>query len=397
VRGRGVLVLVAVSTLSLCGAGASADTAAVSPAACRDAPELHAGESVPAWRLGAVWFTSSASGVALTDQDIECRAGSGGQQTSLRSAAWLAATTDGGTHWVIEGRAIPTEHQRYPSGERVIAVGGHTYALAANRVYLTADAGGSWSRQSAIPSPASDLVVQGRDVLAVSGRGADSPGRVTIERAASGGAGWRRVYRSVTAGDLHAQLIAASPQVLLLDLELPAGTGVASRLLVSDDRGTRWATVTLPAWDGNRCGRQVNDITAAGTGIWWLLCVGEGAGGSSAKALLETTNAGRSWTIRSAVPSLASPINEGAIPRAEPDAIVAASAERLDYAGVNGLSTSADAGKRWSAVTGVNQGGEDSDFFLLGARTGWLLAPGIGLWRTADDTSWPAAGPLNEA
>jgi hypothetical protein len=373
VRGRGVLILVGVLMLSLCGMAASAAAAVVSPAACRDAPKLHAGESVPAWRLGA---------------------GSGGHQTSLHSAAWLAATTDGGTHWVIQGRTIPAEHQRYPSGERVIAVGGHTYALAANRVYLTTDDGGSWSRQSAIPSPVSDLVVQGRDVLAVSGPGTDGSGRVTIARSSSK-AGWRRVYRSVTAGDLDAHLIAASPHVLLLDVQLTTGTGLTSRLMVSNDGGARWVTVTLPRWDGHRCARQSNDITAAAAGTWWLLCVGEGAAGSSAKALLQTTDAGRSWTIRSAV-SLTGSNSESAIPRAEPDAIVAASAQRLYYAGFNTLSTSADAGKRWSAVTGVNQEGGNSDFLLLGARTGWLLAPGVGLWRTADGTRWPAAGPLNE-
>ena len=44
-------------------------------------------------------------------------------------------------------------------------------------------------------------------------------------------------------------------------------------------------------------------ITSAGPQRWWLMCNGSGAGGSSPKALMATTDAGRSWRTIAVVPS----------------------------------------------------------------------------------------------
>jgi len=59
-------------------------------------------------------------------------------------------------------------------------------------------------------------------------------------------------------------------------------------------------------------------------------------------------------------------------------------------AGTNFLYGSKDGGKRWFGVGGIHLDGNGAfaGFSFVSAKDGWLLAPGSGLWRTTDGSTW---------
>ncbi len=155
------------------------------------------------------------------------------------------------------------------------------------------------------------------------------------------------------------------------------------------DGGRRFAERPHPTWLGRPC--QTAGLAAAGRS-WWLLCLGGAGAGSSEKALLRTTDGGSSWHVVSQVTSLLAAPRAGAMPLQEPDAIAAGSPERLWLATQNDLYESGDGGARWTWVRGPDPRGTPATFDVLSATEAWLLAPGQGLWRTADGRHWHALG-----
>jgi photosystem II stability/assembly factor-like uncharacterized protein len=163
------------------------------------------------------------------------------------------------------------------------------------------------------------------------------------------------------------------------------GSDSQLRLAVSIDGGRRWRS-SSPRWSGRPC--RGADVAAADPADWWVICIGSAAAGSSTKALLHTTDAGRTWSIASQVTSLTAPPQPGAISRAEPNALAAGSRTRLWLAGWNSMTESDDAGTNWTDVPGVNPEGAPAVFDVLSPNQAWLLAAGRGLWRTTDGRHW---------
>lgn len=86
---------------------------------------------------------------------------------------------------------------------------------------------------------------------------------------------------------------------------LRTGGHPGGELFTSRNVGERWMRHPDPSWHHNKCDYGSGDILAAGPPhSSWLLCTANAAAGSSTKGLLQSTDAGRTWSTISAVPSL---------------------------------------------------------------------------------------------
>jgi photosystem II stability/assembly factor-like uncharacterized protein len=167
-----------------------------------------------------------------------------------------------------------------------------------------------------------------------------------------------------------------------------------AELLTSRDAGSHWTQRNAPTWRHNSCD-IVAALTASAPRTLWLLCLGGAAAGSSTKALLRSTDGGRTWSTMSAVTSLARRTPAGSIPVEEPSALAAGSRTRLWLSLTNGFAESNDGGRYWTYPTVVDPYGWSTTLNVLDADHAWLLAAGAGLWRTTDGVQWHAIGPLN--
>lgn len=366
---------------------------------CSGTVTLAAGAVVPGWRMGAVDFVSPAAGVGVTSPYVWCaiQPGHGNAEPVERPQTVMEAVTrDGGRDWTTVG--APAPHAKPPRGqgpapEQVVTVApARAYLLSADRQVLTTTTGGASWRVVRVPEPAVGLVRTRRRLWILSCPRAGAPPyrcRPALSRLdlRSGRLTRLRVPRVLSMPD--PQLVAAGDHGVLVSTGLD---GIVS----TADGGSTWTVVPYPRRHGRSCPSPAQ-VAAADARTWWFLCVENGAAGSGTKVLLRTHDTGRHWTIASAVDSLTARPRPGAIPLAEPDALVAVSRTRLWLALFNGLAVSDDAGARWRTAPprAVSQQGNASAFDVLSPRRGWLLAPGIGLWATADGEHWHAVGRMH--
>jgi hypothetical protein len=216
--------------------------------------------------------------------------------------------------------------------------------------------------------------------------------RLTLERMALSTGRWTRLLlpQHVSAPDPQMSVPSDRTAVIFTSF----GAQYLRPLLATSDRGRRWMERALPHWHGRPCSVP-SGIATANPRVWWFLCIGGAGAGSSAKALFRTTDAGRTWTIMSAVDSITEPQRRGAIPLTEPDALAAGSSSRLWLALTFGLAESADAGTTWQSTRSVNTQGDAATFNVLSSTQAWLVASGAGMWRTTDGTHWSALGPVH--
>lgn len=378
-----------------CASGPPASHAAhpvvrASPAGPSSGPAgLAAGAGVAAWRLGAIRFVSATAGVGLTAPEIPCARSlgknMGTEVTEQAQPVRLAVTGDGGLHWVTTGRALPGPADVL--GVQVAAVAGRAVWVVspAGQLFATRDDGVTWVRQP-LPAPVVAAGSAGGWLWVLSCPPvSQSACRPVAERMRLPGGSWNRT-RPAVAGTAQA--------VSLTVLSGRAAVVVVSRrhpvLASTADGGAHWSVRPAPADPGYLCTADIQGpFTASGPDDWWLLCLGGAAAGSSNKALLRTTDAGRNWTV-TATASLMDP-RSGSLPLQDGAAIAASPAGWLWMATPNTLSVSTDGGARWSRVL-ANSGGYFGQFDVLAGTVAWLLAPGAGLWRTTDGTSWQAVG-----
>lgn len=378
----------------------SAASDVVSFSSCRGERRVRSGFAVPGWRMGAVRFLSAQLGVGMTAGEFTCfRQTSGGiDQTAITAPSRLAVTRDGGRSWYVRGQPLPGVQPKLGGGIQEIVASSleDVWVLSSDgRVFESTDGGEIWRPELRLPHPVLQIAADGRDVLALSAPRSGRSSRAVLERSDQSGSGWSRLGlpRLLANSGARAQLTVASPGVLLINtIGLDQNSG---RLYASIDDGRSWDRIAEPDWYGNRCSSEPSLVAAVNSRDWWILCVGGAGGGSSAKALLQTVNAGRSWHVTSAVRSLQAASRIDAIPRAEPDALIAGSPSRLWLSLQNNLSESADGGFRWHDVPAINPQGMTTTFDVLSSRIAWLLAPGGGLWRTRDGSAWHAISPLN--
>jgi photosystem II stability/assembly factor-like uncharacterized protein len=370
-----------------------------SPATVRCAGVVRVGHGVvvPPWRLGAIDFLSPRLAVALTAAQVPCSAGAGqgigfpGQQVRL------AVSRDGGGRWVTRGHLLPAGGPGLGSEQVVAASARRVWALTAGGLLLeTRDGGGTWTQQP-LPVPVVHIGRAGAALWALAcPRQARSWCRPAVERLASPQGAWQRLPVPRLRASLYRLLdaVTARAAVFLVSRNGSARADLAS----TSDAGLRWTV--RPAPRGPRLTRRRRHpcdsyagITSAGPRRWWLMCNGWGAGGSSPKALMATTDAGRSWRTIAVVPTiLATTPQPGSLPWQEVLTIVAGSARRLWLATANEMGQSTDSGLTWARIRTVNPQGAAASFDVLSPRRAWLLAPGTGLWGTSNGTQWHRIG-----
>jgi len=362
--------------------------------------------AVPGWRMGAVQFFSPSSGIGITAGEFPCFThSSAGSKASLRSQPVVVAVThDGGRWWRLVGHPAPIGP--VPEGqviEQLVAISpSQLWALVGSgRVLESDDSGQSWE-VSRIAGPAVEITREGAYVWALACPAALSRTSPSACRPRLWRSGIRtRTWAQVALPDITAQAsefvdLAISPDGDMILNVFSAGRILTGTQLISTDTGRRWRLRPDPTWDRQACtlgGLQA----AAAPHTFWLLCIEAAAAGSSSKGLLRTTNAGITWSTVSAAPSITSQPALGSITLEEPSALAAGSANRLWLALVNGLQESDDGGQTWSMVPpgALDPDGWASAISVFDARHAWVLAPGVGLWRTTDGHDWQAIGPLN--
>jgi hypothetical protein len=354
--------------------------------------------------MGAVHFFSASAGAGITAARFPCfRSGRTGTLVHMQGqAVRLAQTNDGGRSWRITGQPIPVgpgtdgtsvEQLTGSSSQRLWALVGR------GRLVATTDGGSHW-RVQALPGPAVEVATSAGFVWAMSCPHAASPTsplacRPELWRASDHSRGWSplKLPRVTAQGAFNVGFAVASSNVTIVLAE--ASRRPTGELLTSHDLGLRWTMRRAPRWDHNKCDNPMVP-TAAAPQTFWILCLGNGAAGSSTKGLLRSSDAGRTWATVSAASSLTARPRPGSIPLEEPSDLAAGSQARLWLSLTNGLVESNDGGRRWNDVPqAFDRGGWASVADALDASHAWLLAAGAGLWRTDDGLHWRAVGPLN--
>jgi photosystem II stability/assembly factor-like uncharacterized protein len=186
--------------------------------------------------------------------------------------------------------------------------------------------------------------------------------------------------QSAPAGHPQSVQLAVLPGSLIVGVFGDHGHTGSFRLLHSNDRGSRWQTRPV-SLHGQSCNGNTA-LIARPPATAFLLCNADGAGGSSDKRLLRTTDGGQTWRTLSGE-TLTGPAHPGRLPRAEPAALAAGSPNRLWLSGYNDLTVSNDGGRRWSQVRGLNPQGSPTIFDVLDGSHAWLVGLGSGLMSAA--------------
>jgi hypothetical protein len=337
--------------------------------------------------------------VALTAPQVPCSYRPGpGQARQYQEQAQpvrLAVSEDGGSHWLTHGAGLPSSMQS-PAQERIVATSARdSWALSDTGVLRSTVSGGASWTVIALPRPVVAIAGAPRPGAAETLWALSCPSVTetsctpVLDRKSLPGGAWQRVRIPALASAPVPRLAVLSGGAIVL---LMARPGNARRLLVSStDGGASWQARRSPAGPGRLCTADTS-ITAAGAGNWWLLCAGGFAAGSSTKALLHTTDAGRTWTTTAAVASLTLPARPGSLPRDDAGTLAAGSAGQLWLASVNSFAQSTDGGVTWTQVAGVRPQGAIGSLDVHSASQAWLLAPGAGLWHTAGGGSWSRLG-----
>ncbi len=332
------------------GSAAAGSVPASSPGHCRGLAALAAGHEVGAWRLGVLQFTSAAAGVALTAARIPCDIPLGpGQGTEVSfqpQPVLLAASRDGGRHWVISGRPLPGGGTG-PMQVAAVAGRGVWVLNGAGTMLATSDDGATWVPQP-LPGPVLSAASSGGWLWALScpPAGAARCHPVVVHRSLTGGA-WARTNLAVPlsfSGDLRLTVLSGRDAAVVL-----ADPGAA--LASTTDGGVTWSVRRSPAANPRLC--EPDDpglLAAASPEDWWLLCTGGAAAGSSTKALFRSLNAGRTWSQVSAITSLTAPAKPGSLPYQDFITRAAAAPDRLWILTPNTFSGSKDGGERGARV-----------------------------------------------
>jgi hypothetical protein len=367
---------------------------------CGKPISLSPGIVVPPADLVAVTFVGPEGGFGVTASQLACRTKKGESEATRAFPVRLVETADGGHTWKVIGKTAPPGVVAAQPGKAAVASaspqrgwisanghldetvdGGHrwtalhlgralvvTVARAGNVIFaVTADPwllwrldlpSGTWTRGAAIPSAGVPAYVttlfaltalgpEPNEAVVATANYADVPPEIAVTR--NGGASWR---------------VSADP-------------------------------CTQPTWVG------VAALAEAADGTIAVLCAGGSAASSGTRGFYVSTNSGATWGLRAADTNLSEP-NRSGIPLQDfGDVLAAASADHFFLAVADGFAASDDGGRQWSGVPvggvsgregfDLDGAGGEGEFTVLNSSELWLLAPGVGLFRTTDGRTWRAA------
>lgn len=285
--------------LAACTAGRPSAKGPVSPPTpsassargCSRLALLASGESVASARLGAIDFVSTHVGVALSAVAIPCDIPGYGI-TERPQSVRLAVTIDGGKHWVVTGKSIPSS---LSTAEDVVAAStSAVWALDDEGTLLeTKDSGTTWATQ-ALPTRVEQVARVGDWLWALScpSSGESACTTPVLERAPLSGGTWERVVVPWMLTDFVPSIVLHVVANEVVILESSDGGSATSGLLVSTDGAKSWTFERPPSGPGGLC-VSYPQFSADSPSDWWLLCVGGAAAGSSTKALMRSTDGGQ--------------------------------------------------------------------------------------------------------
>lgn len=311
---------------------------------------------VPGFQPAAASFWSARSGVVLgalgCDRRAPCR-------------ARLMATSDGGRHWhrlhapdaLVAGTQITAASVLFAS-----ARDGWVYGSAG--IWYTSDGGGRWQRLRL--------------------------GGTVTSMAASAGTAYAVVVRGRAPGALFTSPArrAAWTRVKQLTGDFITALGTAAWLASSDHV---WVRTGTGRWHRHRSGCPQADSQRGLAGVApstrsdvLYLCVGDGFAGGAAKAVLRSTDGGK--TVHLAGPAPAQGQAQGfAAPPGRPMVVTLAAAGGADW-----LYTSRDGGKSWTTWATPAAGTPWASLAYTGPATAWAVLgspggpAGSALLRTTD-------------
>lgn len=346
---------------------------------------------MPTRQLTAVHFTSAVDGVGLAASSC-----------AQRVPVTMAVTRDGGATWTKTGSVL--WRRASPYLEHVVATSTrHVWASQPDGPLLeTTDGGRAWEAQP-VPTPVDQMALVGGTVWVLSCTAVDQRTNTctpVVAQQSVGGGPWHR--RTLPTGPvfLDPTLDVVTPATAVVLAVRGPAPAVAGRMLVTTDGGRQWTARPVPTGPDDWCDVGGGTTFTAGSATtWWLLCNGGAAAGSSAKALLETTDGGATWTTVADVANLQTPLPAGSLTTADADDVDAASPSLLWFATADFLTESTDGGRRWQDVPTVqlDGGGDLASFDVTSPTRAWLLDPGVGLWSTADGTTWRPLGRASGA
>jgi hypothetical protein len=348
----------------------------------------------------AVSFYSPNDGIGLRHQSGTCGATSEKGSPAYRSRVQLnfeqlSVTSDGGESWSQVGSNLPGWLFGGDSNWEFEALTWQLVAISDRQIWIWgggslgfSDNGGETWKTVRTPAPVESIHLSGNSlwaVLCVSFQHDESSVcRSELERwPAHGGVGVKVSLPNITSW-APPTLTFDSPSVaVLLTDPLVSGSG----LFVTRDAGTSWNTISNVPYSAT-CGQMYSDIAFSGEN-WWLLCAGSGAGVQNTQVLYRSTDSGTIWTIAAEVTNLAAPTVAGELTSSPSMALAAGSPNLVWFATTFGLAESTDGGVMWENVPGTFlQGALNGSFDVISPSRAWFIAPGMGLFRTTNGTTW---------
>jgi photosystem II stability/assembly factor-like uncharacterized protein len=341
----------------------------------------HAGP--PATRAGAC--SARVSGSALSSITFfGASSGVGVWSNRPRCGARLALTTDAGKTWRITGARLPGPAAAFSVAVDMAFLGPRLgWVAGGGTLDVTRDGGAHWA-EAYLGGKVLRIRAFGASLWAFVAPCAADPARCRyqLDAIALTGHTWHKVGRLPAALGNYGPLVVTR---LSADRALVAMGQVSSTpAYLTTDGGRTWAPV-------NACAPHAySPIALAATGPrdGWVLCLGSAAAGRSAKSLLQSTDGGRRWHVIAEDRSLVS--GSQPVPTDDGDVLAVPSDKSLWFAGADSLWGSSDGGRRWSRVAAASLGGAGgfAVFSFSSLTDGWLLVPGVGLWRTTDGRQW---------
>jgi hypothetical protein len=359
--------------------------------------ELHAGENVQGWRLGVLQFQSPKRGLALTAPSTICYpAGLNGPVRRQHQSVSLVATGDGGNSWRVVGTPLPLRRSPAFAEPRVAVAGRVVYVGLGRNLWVGSRRGQHWRELGAVAHLVG-LTSVGAEVWALSCIPLHHTGECRPRL-------WRlgddarpsQVAFPVRRTLGSASFLGVAHSMVAVHVSTAPSPAPRPDLVVSTDGGRSWQVGPAPSGPRRVCSGDGSVALVMTSDVdWTYLCAGGAAAGSETKAVLRTSDGGRTWQTRAAITRLdRKPRRANGLTFSDALGFDGA-AGRLWLVSVFELQVSGDSGHSWRGIKRVRTGGANGTLDVLSSRRVWLLAPGRGLWRTTDGRHWHVVGRLN--
>lgn len=306
---------------------------------------------------------------------------------TVRTDGTLWLTRDGGRSFdrvVVDGHSALTA---------TVLPNGLGYAQARDeRLWRTTDGGRTWLRTKV--THVFQVTATSTGAWALRNRGS----RTWLVRSDDGGRTWHQRRLRVGGFEGPAAIVAfadAADGVISGLRPGPDGTGGKPFLLVTQDGGRTWTERRQPC--RVYADKYPPDVQWLASGTLWLICVGSGGAGAEAIEVLTSTDAGRTFTLRSSAPLQAEVPTVGHTGGpGHYQGFTALTGRRAFMNFGYGVTTTADGGRNWRLLRHLpRQPDGGAAIVSVDGRTRYLALGAYGLWRSPDaGAHWKRLSPL---